>query len=194
MNLSSEEIAKKIREGQQRRKIEKKIETNKDNKQKIEKKTENDEINFMKQAGEIYSYSLQTNPKIEDIASKYQMFYTIFPEVINYMVSKKVYSPCAFQKVLEKRKKMPRTRQANWMLQGTYARELYRVSCTHYDTAKANQIYQDTYNNYESTYKELNHLEEEMKQEREQRDKEYNDERRKELMEFIRSMKAQQEK
>lgn len=190
MNLTSEEIAKKIKEGRAKRKSEAKQESSK---HVDEKQTE--EIDFMKQAGEIYAYKLK-NPQIdiEQLSNKFSIFYTIFPEVINYMVSGNAYSPRAFQKVLEKRKKMPRTRQANWMLQGTYARELYRSGCSHYDTAKANEIYKTTYENYEKTYAEMEKLEEQLKQEREQRDREYSKERRKELMEFLRNMKNKENK
>ena len=141
---------------------------------------------FLKEAGEIFDYVRKNNNvKIEDIMTNHKTFYGCFPEVVNFMLSSRIYSRKAFEKTIKKRITLPRKPEAFWELQAFYAREVYRSINKHWSATEAKKIWETTYNNYKKTFDKVMEEQKKVEDEQKEQERKASEARRAELKNYI---------
>jgi len=148
-----------------------------------------DSKSWMDIALEILKYTRSVEkPELDHIRKEWQLFYGTFPEVANYMVSLRAFSKKAFDLTVKKKDTMPRKPEYFWKLQAFYARELYKAKTPHWRANVAKEIYTQTYENYRKQFDKVQGERTELEKEREEREKQYATDRRRELMAFVGQM------
>lgn len=149
---------------------------------------------FQEQAQKIWKYVLKHNPKdVSDMADKFKPFYAQFPETINWMVHNRIFNQKAFEMTVKKRETAKRTKEDFYELQAYYAKHLYINTQKHYDVKRAGEIYRTTYSNFKKAHDDITKQEEEFKAKREEREKQYDIERRQQLKSYVDTFKNDKE-